>query len=146
MACLFYFCILYLKRRKSLTLASLLAQEQRRQKPRRHVEVINTRPLAKGCVCRASSAPDHRATWGPRLDSTPRCSWGKDLGDGQKELRVHLQFFRSICGYHLKWNLPLRQGMACVGHAGPTYSHFPVLVNLFSHLCLCREPVVRALN
>lgn len=47
---------------KALTLASLLAPGQRRPKPRRHVEMINTRPLTKGCVCRASSAPDHRAT------------------------------------------------------------------------------------
>ena len=39
---------------KALTLASLLAPGQRRPKPRRHVEMINTRPLTKGCVCRAS--------------------------------------------------------------------------------------------
>lgn len=82
--------------------------------------MINTRPLTEGCVCREPAV----------LQTTELHMGTPTLLQDAPGARIWVMVRRSlefICnssgaspGYHLKWTLPLRQGMAYVGHAGPT--------------------------
>lgn len=104
---------------KALTLASLLAPGQRRPKPSRRVEMINTRPLTKGCVCRE---PAVLQTTEPHM-GTPTLLQDAPGARIWVMVRRSLEFICSSSGaslgYHLKWTLPLRQGMACAGMLDP---------------------------